>query len=169
MIKAYLGLLKRKQETSLALPKLVIAGPGLETSYGLRMQKLVADCTGADSHIFFTGMLSDDTKWGAFYGCEAFILPSHQENFGIAIVEALACSKPVLISDQVNIWREIMNAGSGIVVADTLEGTEQAIFSWLNVSSDNRQLMGRRAYSTFTNNFAIAPATRRLLSAVSEA
>ena len=43
-------------------------------------------------------MLSGNPKWGAFAAAEAFILPSHQENFGIAVVEALACGIPVLIS-----------------------------------------------------------------------
>ena len=57
--------------------------------------------------ITWAGMLSGDLKWGAFYASDVFILPSHQENFGVAIAEALACSIPVLITDKVNIWREI--------------------------------------------------------------
>jgi glycosyltransferase involved in cell wall biosynthesis len=73
------------------------------------------------------GMLAGDSKWGALYGCEAFVLPSHQENFGIAVVEALACGKPVLISDQVNIWREIVEDGAGLVEEDTEEGVEKLL------------------------------------------
>jgi glycosyltransferase involved in cell wall biosynthesis len=76
-------------------------------------------------------MLSGAEKWGALYGCEAFVLPSHQENFGIAVVEALACGKPVLISDQVNIWREIVEDGAGLVEADTEEGVEKLLRSFL--------------------------------------
>jgi glycosyltransferase involved in cell wall biosynthesis len=76
-------------------------------------------------------MLSGEAKWGAFYGCEVFVLPSHQENFGLAIVEALACSKPVLISNQVNIWREIQDFNAGIVADDTLEGTINLLGSWV--------------------------------------
>ena len=70
--------------------------------------------SAANSRITFTGMLSGNLKWGAFAAAEAFILPSHQENFGIAVAEALACGTPVLISDQVNIWREIVQDGSGL-------------------------------------------------------
>lgn len=51
-----------------------------------------------------------------------FILPSHQENFGIAVVEALGCGKPVLISNKVNIWREIDSDNAGWVADDTYEG-----------------------------------------------
>jgi hypothetical protein len=72
-------------------------------------------------------MLSGAAKWGALYGCEAFVLPSHQENFGIAVVEALACGKPVLISDQVNIWREIVEDGAGLVEGDAEEGVEKLL------------------------------------------
>lgn len=64
-------------------------------------------------------MLQGDVKWGAVHGCEEFVLPSRQENFAIAVVEALACGKPVLISDQVNIWREIAEDGAGLVGGDT--------------------------------------------------
>ena len=78
------------------------------------------------------GMLSGAAKWGALYGCEAFVLPSHQENFGIAVVEALACGRPVLISDQVNIWREIVEDGAGIAEADTEEGVEKLLRRFLD-------------------------------------
>ena len=77
------------------------------------------------------GMLEGDAKWGAFYGCEAFVLPSHQENFGISVVEALACDKPVLISNKVNIWREIAQDGAGLVEADSVDGTARLLHRFL--------------------------------------
>ena len=71
LLKSYLKL-KMKY---IDIPALVIAGPGLDTPYGKELQHLAKD-----SLIYFPGMLEGSTKWGAFYGCEAFILPSHQEN-----------------------------------------------------------------------------------------
>src|SRR5690606_26372536 len=96
LIRAYDELCSQ----SSGVPDLVIAGPA-DSDYARQMIEIAED----NPKIHFAGMLQGDAKWGALYGCEAFILPSHQENFGIAVVEALACSKPVLISDQVNIWR----------------------------------------------------------------
>ncbi|NML63643.1 glycosyltransferase [Hymenobacter sp. RP-2-7] len=147
----------------LKVPALVIAGPGIETTYGQRIRKLAAELqesVGAD--IFFPGMLSGDAKWGAFYGCEAFILPSHQENFGIAIVEALACSKPALISNQVNIWREIEATGSGIVADDTLMGVRLLLEKWCSLTTLEKQSKARQARTTYHDYFAIEPTTKKI-------
>jgi glycosyltransferase involved in cell wall biosynthesis len=102
---------------------LVIAGPGWDSEFG----KSVKESIGVDARIHAVGMLEGEAKWGALYGCEAFILPSHQENFGIAVVEALACNKPVLISNKVNIWREIAEDGAGLVEEDSVEGTRRLL------------------------------------------
>ena len=84
---------------------LVIAGPDEE---GLRPQlEAQAKRLGIERRVHWTGMLEGDLKWGALHAAEAFVLPSHQENFGVAVVEAMACGVPVLISDKVNIWPDI--------------------------------------------------------------
>lgn len=101
-------------------------------------------------------MLTGDAKWGAFYGCDAFILPSHQENFGIAVVEALACNKPVLISDKVNIWREIVDAGAGAVAPDTEEGALELLRGFRKSFDPDAP---RRC---FEKHFEIAAAARTL-------
>jgi glycosyltransferase involved in cell wall biosynthesis len=131
------------------LPALVIAGPGLETPYGQAIKKMVLENHQLRNHVFFPGMLSGDAKWGAFYNCDAFVLPSHQENFGIAVVEALACGKPVLISNQVNIWREIQNMGAGLVEKDDSQGTVNLIQQWYAMGEDERKSMSLKAKDAF--------------------
>jgi len=133
-------------------PCLVIAGPGLDTPYGQDMQKLAEQLCPANS-IHFPGMLTGDAKWGAFYGCDAFILPSHQENFGIAVVEALACGKPVLISNQVNIWREIEAMGAGIVKTDSLAGTLDGLNNWALKNDAERKSMATSARHCYQSHF----------------
>jgi len=145
------------------IPILVIAGPGAESQYGQKILQLVNKTSKANSTIYFPGMLTGNAKWGAFYGCEAFVLPSHQENFGIAVVEALACSKPVLISNQVNIWREIKAAGGGIVSDDTQYGTQELLEKWDSTTNEEKIAMGVRARNSFEKDFAIKPAANRLL------
>ena len=119
-----------------SLPDLVIAGPGWDSDYGKRIKELIREQGEGRRErgdpIHAVDMLEGDAKWGALYGCEAFVLPSHQENFGIAVVEALACGKPVLISDQVNIWREIVGDDAGLVGEDTEEGVEKLLRQFLD-------------------------------------
>lgn len=146
------------------VPKLVIAGPGLDTSYGKRVMAMVTE-RKLEHSVFFPGMLSGNKKWGAFYSCEAFVLCSHQENFGIAVVEALACHKPVLISNQVNIWKEIIREEAGLVGDDNIAGAENLLRSWINMSGEKKTAMIGRTRSVFEKLYAIEPAAKRLLQA----
>ncbi len=105
---------------------LVMAGPCEDPAYLSQLK------TTAMTSTSFVGMLTGNLKWGALASAEAFILPSHQENFGIAVAEALAVGTPVLISNKVNIWREIHDAGAGIVENDDPRGTQRLISRWLS-------------------------------------
>ena len=153
LIQAYIKLKKENNE----IPDLVIAGPGLQTSFGKKILK-VADC----KTIHFPGMLVGPAKWAAFYYCEAFILPSHQENFGIAVVEALACGRPVLISNKVNIWREIQNGNAGLVAEDTREGTYALLKDWSELPESSRLKLGTSAVELFEQNFRIDQAAIKM-------
>ncbi len=90
-------------------------------------------------------MLTGDAKWGALRGCEAFVLPSHGENFGVAVVEAMACGRPVIISDRVNIGSIVAAAGAGLVGPDTACGTERLLVDYLGLPLTDRIEMGRNA------------------------
>ncbi len=147
--------------TTAAKIKYVIAGPGLEDDYGKKLLLRVSASSCLKERIYFTGMLSGNSKWGAFYGCEAFILPSHQENFGIAIVEALSCGKPVLISDKVNICNEIQRFEAGFVAADTTKGAENLLTSWNELNNQEKVQRSENAKVCFENQFTIQKAADR--------
>ncbi|WP_240735190.1 glycosyltransferase [Hymenobacter sp. UV11] len=146
------------------LPVLVIAGPGLESTYGQTVKQLAAELPA--STVFFPGMLTGAAKWGAFYGCEAFVLPSHQENFGIAVVEALACGKPALISNQVNIWREIEASGGGLVEDDTLPGTQRLLERWHALTEPEKLAMSVQAQAAYQDRFAVRSAAEKMAAAL---
>ena len=113
--------------------------------------------------MIFTGLLTGNPKWGAFAAAEAFILPSHQENFGIAVVEALACGIPVLISHEVNIWREIVAAGCGYAEDDDPAGTRRLLERWQATPPAQRAQMSTLARRCFAERFEIEQAVDSFL------
>jgi glycosyltransferase involved in cell wall biosynthesis len=155
LIEAFAKVMRKHLEWHL-----VIAGPdqvGWQKKLSHRAEQL-----GVASRITWTGMLSGTLKWGALRAAEMFVLPSHQENFGIVVAEALAVGVPTLLSDKVNIWREIEGDGAGMVAADTLPGTCELLQSYLDLPEKKRCLMSQRARECFDQRFEISNAAKTL-------
>ena len=142
---------------------LVMAGPCSDDGYLRQLRQLAAP---AGDSIFFPGMLTGDVKWGALSAADAFVLPSHQENFGIAVAEALGCGTPVLISNQINIWREIETDGAGYVENDDLAGAVNLLKRWLATPETSRGEMRQNARNCFAARFEIERAIDSLLAAI---
>jgi len=113
----------------------------------------MAERAGIAHRVHWPGMLRGDLKWGAYYGCQAFVLPSHQENFGIVVAEALACSKPVLLADKVNIAEDVRRAGAALVEPDTAAGTLHLLERWLATPPVTRGQMSAAALTCFRSNY----------------
>lgn len=145
---------------------LVIAGPD-QTGWQRELAAL-AEARGVAGRIHWPGMLSGDVKWGAYRATEAFVLPSHQENFGIVVAEAMAAGKPVLISNKVNIWREVQAGGGGLVEADDVEGAKAMLRAFLALSPDARSTMGAAARQTFLDRFEMSKVAREIVGVMKE-
>ncbi|MVT53321.1 glycosyltransferase [Bradyrhizobium yuanmingense] len=145
---------------------LVIAGPD-QVNWRQALE-LEARRLGISNRIHWPGMLAGDAKWGAFRGATAFVLPSHQENFGIAVAEALACGLPVLISNKVNIWREIKASGCGLVAEDTEAGTVSCLRQFLRLDTANKARMRQLARNCFLKQFEVKRAAEDLTSVLTE-
>lgn len=115
----------------------------------------IAAAAGIADKVTFTGMVSLDVKCAAIRASEVLLLPSHQENFGMVVAEALACSVPVLLSNKVNIWREVAADSAGFVEEDSLEGAVLLLQRWLQLSDIERAAMKRRARACFEARFEI--------------
>jgi glycosyltransferase involved in cell wall biosynthesis len=135
-IVLFLGRLNFKKGLDLLVPAfvracqevndlhLVIAGP----DDGMRREtERLVEAARIGDRVTFLGMLDHAQKLAAFRDAAMFVLPSYSENFGIAVVEAMACGVPVAISDKVNIWREVQETGAGLVAPTTVEAVADQI------------------------------------------
>lgn len=146
LLKAFVKLASREPELDL-----VMAGPDPQSWRTELMQP--AHTAGVATRIHWPGMLQGDAKWGAFSAAEAFVLPSHQENFGIAVAEALACGKAVLLSDKVNIAPDIARDGAGLMEPDTANGIHRLLQRWAALSDAERGEMAQRALKCFRQRY----------------
>jgi glycosyltransferase involved in cell wall biosynthesis len=147
---------------------LVIAGPSEPAL--LEQLKAAAEAHGIADRIVWTGMLEGHLKWGALHAAEVFVLPSHQENFGIAVVEALASGTPVIVTDRVNIWAEIEATGGGLICTDTAASVNQVLRKWvLEMSPAERAAMRVCAFECYAQHFRIESAARALVLSVQDA
>lgn len=156
LIRAFGQIADRHQDIDLA-----IAGPD-QNGWRSKLERM-AHGIGISNRIHWLGMLTGDAKWGAFRRCEAFILPSHSENFGIVVSEALACSKPVLITRKVNIWREIVAAGAGLVCDDNESDVCDMVERFLQLPEQARVALGQNARACFLTNYEADNVARRFL------
>jgi glycosyltransferase involved in cell wall biosynthesis len=159
LIQAFAKLAKENKDLDL-----VMAGPD-SVGWGSRLMRIAEDLGVAD-RIHWSGMLRGDQKWGAFRAAEAFVLPSHQENFGLVVAEAMACGKPVLTTDKVNTWREVQDSGAGLIANDDLEGITGLLTQFLALSRDEKQAMGERARQGYVDNFDIGTMAPQITQAL---
>ncbi|MBB4122701.1 glycosyltransferase [Martelella radicis] len=141
---------------------LVIAGPD-QVGWQQDLQELAERLNIAD-RIHWPGSLAGAVKAAAFKDARAFVLPSHQENFGIVVAEALSAGTPVLISTQVNIWREIMDAGAGLCATDTVDATEDMLRRFLSLPDEAARRLYESARLCYEANFSVHQAATDLLN-----
>ena len=108
---------------------LVLAGPDPD-GYGADL-RVLSESLGIQQRVVFAGLLTHEMKLGAFVDAELFVLPSYAENFGAVTTEALACGLPVVLSDQVNIHREMAAAGVATVVQCSIDSVAAGVTSAL--------------------------------------
>lgn len=157
----FLGRLNFKKGLDLLIPAfarvrsryptavLAIVGPDNE-GYGAEVRRWVIE-VGVKNNVRFVDRLESASTINAYVDADVFVLPSYTENFGITVAEALACGTPVVISDQVNIYKEIGDSGAGLVTRCVTTDVADAILALLgdrdrrhNMSVAGRSLVQRK-------------------------
>lgn len=109
---------------------LVLVGGGTP-EYEAQLRALAAQSAGAEN-VFWVGMLPRAECLQALADADLFVLPSYQENFGNAVVEAMAIGVPVVISDQVALYPEVESAGAGSVCQTNAQDVAAHLTRWLS-------------------------------------
>jgi glycosyltransferase involved in cell wall biosynthesis len=104
---------------------LVIAGSGPEEY--LRELKNEAGSLGIAGRISWTGQLEGDVKLSVFAAATVFVLPSHSENFGIALLEAMAAGVACIASDQVALAQEAASENAICMVKRDVTAIAEAL------------------------------------------
>jgi len=139
---------------------LVLGGPLSPSSPFIeKLKNLSYGC----SNICWTGMLDGKDKWTALRLADALILPSHQENYGMVVAEACSVGKPVLLTNKVNLWREIESTCAGMVAEDNAEGISKMLNAW-----DEGRIQGteKSALRCFRDHLHVKNAASRLIDVV---
>jgi len=147
LVKAYSRLAKERDDVHL-----LIVGSE-EKGYEGKVKGLLKD-EGALERVTFTGMLSGREKLEAFAGSDVFVLPSYSENFGMAVVEAMTCGLPVIISDQVGICKEVESARAGLVIHTDQDELYSALIELLDNKKRSLEI-GRNGRNLVEEQFSI--------------
>jgi glycosyltransferase involved in cell wall biosynthesis len=120
-----------------------------------------ADSIGISSRVTYVGHVSGDRArqvWGA---ADAFILPSHSEGFSMAVLEALGCRLPTVITTACN-FPELETDDAGIVVPPTVDGVEAGLRGLLERSDEQRRALGQRGRALVESRYTWDVQARRL-------
>jgi len=153
-IVLFLGRIEARKGLDVTLPSfakatvshpsalLVLAGPE-EDGYVQPLKKM-AGKLGIEDRVLFTGFLDSKARLTALVDADVFILTSYSENFGIAVVEAMAAGLPVIVSDRVGIAEDLRRGRAGVVVS--IDPTEVAReLMRLLASPEERRNLSRKA------------------------
>lgn len=155
LVKAYKQIIKNYSDVHL-----FIVGEGTgnlkeEIKQWLAKEDLL-DC------VTFAGFLSNEKRLMAFSGSDVFVLPSYSENFGMAVIEAMACGLPVIITKEVGIASYVQAKEAGLVIEANEKELQKAIIDLIS-NSKLRNIIIKNGYKLIKNEFSLQQTTARFL------
>jgi glycosyltransferase involved in cell wall biosynthesis len=141
---------------------LVLVGPDRE-GYGAKVQRLLGE-EGVLERTIFTGMVSEQEKIEALWAAEVFVLPSYVEGFGIAMIEAMACERPVVITRGSCMQNEVAQADAGLVVNCEVDDLAHALTGILD-DPEHGKRMGQNGRNLVEAKFTWPRVAEEMLNA----
>lgn len=130
---------------------LIIAGPDL-IGYQTQLESLVTELQ-LKTKVTFTGMLTGERKAAALKNANLFVLPTHSENFGIAVAEALAHAVPV-VTTKGTPWQDLLTHECGWWIENDRQTLAAALTEGMQLSDRERQIMGLRGQNLVSSKYS---------------
>ncbi|RPG55684.1 MAG: glycosyltransferase [Flavobacteriales bacterium TMED235] len=128
----------------------LLAGPeSKEKNYFKKISKNL----GLQQNIYWSDAIYGDIKFGAILASDAMVLPSHGENFGVALVESLSMSRPVITTNKVNIYKDLLKYNAGIVSKDNLKSFTKSLIYFNSLTKTQRKKLSQNSLKCFNMNF----------------
>lgn len=120
--------------------KILVAGEG-DADYVAEMKRMIAD-NGLQDIVQLVGGVYGDEKWRLFQTSDFFVLPTHSENFGLAIAESLASGTPVITTVGTP-WNDLNDSNSGAWIEIGTQPLTETLRKFLALSDEELEAMGR--------------------------
>lgn len=142
--------------------RLVLAGPD-EDGHQLKVEQAIRDADLAD-HVTFAGAVRDDVKWALYHSADLFVLPSHSENFGIVVAEALASGVPVIATTGAP-WSDLHTHDCGWWTEIGPEALQAALTDATTRLPDQLHAMGQRGRQLIQDRYSWTRAAAQMTEA----
>ena len=139
---------------------LILAGPD-DDGLGGRFREECEEAGVAD-RVVCPGLLDSQRLKLAFAAADFWVLPSYSENFGVAVIEAMAAKLPVVITDRVNICPMVRSAGAGVVTAADVESFFAGMLEVASKPADVRHGMGAAGRALCARQYSWAGVSEQL-------
>ena len=144
---------------------LLLVGPDHE-GYGSVVRRIL-DEEGVSRRVTFTGMIPEREKIDALCAADVFVLPSYVEGFGIAMIEAMACRRPVVITSGSHMKHAVDRAAAGLVVNVSVDELAHALVQLLD-DPPLRATMGQNGRTLVEAQFTWERVAERTLALYDE-
>lgn len=141
--------------------RLVLAGDG-EPAHLADLQAEIRRL-GVEQDFEFVGPVAGEAKWDLYRSANVCVLPSHSENFGLVVAEALACGVPVIAS-RATPWENLITHRCGWWVDNHPEVLANALLDAMNRTDEERQEMGQRGRELVEENYTWSAAAKKMIT-----
>lgn len=142
---------------------LVIAGPG-DDSYRQSLMTL-ARVSGVAERVIFIPTITGEKKLSLYRGATLFVSASYQENFGMVFAESMACETPVMMTEGVDIYPDIVQNNIGFVTTPDAGAVAAKLREALVDRRDELEEMGKRGRKWVFDTLSPAVVAQRWIDA----